>query len=78
MTLTSQGLSTEKSEGRVQAAAPEVAMLTNAGWWTTALQPRQWGSAFGAMVRSKYRYGIAFIELLENIRKVDQGWGTRR
>lgn len=44
------------------------------GWWSMALIPCQVRPAFTAIVRSKYRYGLMFLDESSKMKEADEGW----
>lgn len=60
---------------RLKSAAPEVAILTNSGWWSTELEPRKLGRAFIATTSAKYTYGLPFTQKSERIRELEKTRG---
>lgn len=74
MTLSSAGLTGTKSETILRSSGNESNRMHNSGWWFLALKPGQIAPDFNATVRSKYRYGLTFVGVTEEMLAGERNW----
>lgn len=74
MKLSASGKRPTRSTQRVENRGSETVTLVKAFLLSFLLAPSQLDLVFIAVVSAKYTYGLPFIEMTEEIRKVDTSW----